>query len=64
MNQLVKKLSGIDQIQPICFWSDDPKSMAAASDDIVNLLRQRRIIASSQIVDSLRRHSDPLSCWT
>ena len=33
--------------------------MAATSDDIVNLLRQRRIIASSQIVDSLREHSDP-----
>ena len=33
--------------------------MAATSDDIVNLLRQRRIIASSQIVDSLRKHSDP-----
>ena len=33
--------------------------MAATSEDIVNLLRQRRIIASSQIVDSLREHSDP-----
>ena len=36
-----------------------PKSMAATSDDIVNLLRQRRIIASGQIVDSLRMHPDP-----
>ena len=33
--------------------------MAATSDDIVNLLRQRRIIASGQIVDSLRMHPDP-----
>ena len=36
-----------------------PKSMAATSDDIVNLLRQRRIIASGQIVEKLRIHSDP-----
>jgi len=36
-----------------------PKSMAATSDDIVNLLRQRRIIASGQMVEKLRIHSDP-----
>ena len=36
-----------------------PKSMAATSDDIVNLLRQRRIIASGQMVEKLRMHSDP-----
>ena len=33
--------------------------MAATSDDIVNLLRQRRIIASGQMVEKLRIHSDP-----
>ena len=36
-----------------------PNSMAATSDDIVNLLRQRRIIASGQMVEKLRMHSDP-----
>ena len=36
-----------------------PKLMAATSDDIVNLLRQRRIIASGQMVEKLRIHSDP-----
>ena len=36
-----------------------PDSMAATSDDIVNLLRQRRIIASGQMVEKLRIHSDP-----
>mgnify|MGYP001235564405 FL=1 len=36
-----------------------PNSMAATSDDIVNLLRQRRIIASGQMVEKLRIHSDP-----
>ena len=36
-----------------------PNFMAATSDDIVNLLRQRRIIASGQMVEKLRIHSDP-----
>ena len=36
-----------------------PNFMAATSDDIVNLLRQRRIIASGQMVEKLRTHSDP-----
>ena len=36
-----------------------PDSMAATSDDMVNLLRQRRIIASGQMVEKLRIHSDP-----
>ena len=36
-----------------------PDVMAATSDDIVNLLRQRRIIASGQMVEKLRIHSDP-----
>ena len=37
-----------------------PKFMAATSQDIVNLLRQRRIIASAQIVESLRSHPNPV----
>ena len=61
MNPSVKKSSGIEkQNNRFAFGvATLPKSMAATSEDIVNLLRQRRIIASSQIVDSLREHSDP-----
>ena len=33
--------------------------MAATSDDIVKMLRQRRIIASSDIINSLASHDDP-----
>ena len=58
---MAKKSSGIEQ-QTNRFpfgVATLPKSMAATSDDIVNLLRQRRIIASGQIVDSLRMHPDP-----
>ena len=33
--------------------------MAATSDDIVKMLRQRRIIASSEIINSLANHDDP-----
>ena len=61
MNQSVKKSSGIEkQFNRFAFgMATLPKSMAATSDDIVNLLRQRRIIASGQIVDNLRMHPDP-----
>ena len=61
MNPSVKKSSGIEkQNNRFAFGvATLPKSMAATSDDIVNLLRQRRIIASSQIVDSLSLHPDP-----
>ena len=33
--------------------------MAATAEDIVHMLRQRRIITSGKIVDSLRHHTDP-----
>ena len=58
---MAKKSSGIEkQTNRFAFGvATLPKSMAATSDDIVNLLRQRRIIASGQIVDSLRMHPDP-----
>ena len=36
-----------------------PEIMAAASEDIVKMLRQRRMIASGKVIDGLASHTNP-----
>ena len=61
MNPLAKKSNGIniDDNRFAFGVATLPKYMAATFGDIVKMLRQRRIIASGQIITNLQRHSDP-----
>ena len=60
-NLSAKKSSGID-ITPDRFAfgvATIPNFMAATSEDIVKMLRQRRMIASGSIIEELCNHHDP-----
>ena len=61
MNPLVKKSNGIDITHDRFAFgvATIPNFMAATSEDIVKMLRHRRMIASGAIIEELCNHQDP-----